>query len=121
MWNILRREPLAGCHFRRQVRLGRYYVDFASHAVKLVIEIDGGSHFTDAAGRHDAFRDAFLVTEGYRVLRFTTSEVLGNLRGVVEAILAHLPPPVPASPVHPPHQGEGWAGGAEREGDGEAR
>ncbi|MHB1111500.1 MAG: endonuclease domain-containing protein [Devosia sp.] len=109
MWNVLRRGPFVDYHFRRQVQLGRYYADFASHAAKLVIEIDGGSHFSDGALQYDAARDAFLVAEGYAVLRLTTAGVMNNLDGAAEAILAHLPPPVPAAPVHPPHTGEGGA------------
>jgi very-short-patch-repair endonuclease len=43
-WHLRYRLELPGTHFRRQVRLGRYIVDFASHQVRLVIEVDGGQH-----------------------------------------------------------------------------
>ncbi|MHB1101263.1 MAG: endonuclease domain-containing protein [Devosia sp.] len=92
MWNVLRREPFADYHFRRQVPLGRYYADFASHRAKLVIEIDGGSHFSGGALQYDAARDAFLAAAGYAVLRLTTADVMNNLDGAAEAILAHLTP-----------------------------
>ena len=32
-------------HFRKQVPMGRYVVDFACHAAKLVVQIDGETHF----------------------------------------------------------------------------
>src|ERR1700730_15056779 len=67
LWRNLRRLPLNGSHFRRQVRLGRYIVDFASHSARLVIEIDGGQHCENAA---DATRTRFIESQGYRVLRF---------------------------------------------------
>ena len=90
MWNILRREPLTGHHFRRQVRLGPYFADFASHSARLVIEVDGASHFTDRAQQRDAVREAFIEAEGYSLIRFNTSEVLNHLDGVVAALLARL-------------------------------
>jgi very-short-patch-repair endonuclease len=91
MWNVLRREPFHGFHFRRQVQLGRYYADFASHTAKLVIEIDGSAHFNDDAADYDANRGAFLHSQGYTVLRFTTSDVLNSLDAVAAALTARLP------------------------------
>ncbi len=88
LWTALRSEQLKPFHFRRQLPLGPYYADFAAHGPRLVIEVDGSSHFEDAAIAYDARRDAFLGTQGYRVLRVTTHDVLTNLDGVCEAILA---------------------------------
>src|ERR1700752_1104561 len=48
-WHLRHRLPVSNPHFRRQVRIGRYIVDFASHRAKLVIEIDGGQHAEQAA------------------------------------------------------------------------
>ena len=39
---------------------------------------------------HDQIRDAYLASEGYNVLRFWNSDVLGNIDGVLETILASL-------------------------------
>jgi very-short-patch-repair endonuclease len=96
-WHLRHRLPLSGTHFRRQVRIGRYIVDFASHAAKLVIEIDGGPHAEQASA--DAERTRFLEMEGYRVVRFWNNEVLTNIDGVLEAIqsaLAATPTPDPS-------------------------
>ncbi len=82
--------PLA--HWRKQVPLGPYFADFASHAARLVIELDGSQH-ADAA-EYDAERTAFLETQGYRVLRFWNNQVLGELDGVLTAIRAALPSPL---------------------------
>ena len=106
LWNVLRADPFAPFHFRRQVQLGPFYADFASHRARLVIEVDGSQHFTDGEIAYDARRDAFLRGQGYKVLRVTTLDVLTNLDGVHSAIAALLPHP-PASPVPPPHKGEG--------------
>jgi len=101
-WHLRHRLPVAGTHFRRQVRLGHYIVDFASHGLRLVIELDGGQHAVQA-GR-DSTRSKFLETEGYRVLRFWNNDVLANIDGVLEIIQsAILATPTPT----PPHKGEG--------------
>lgn len=88
MWNLLRMEPFRPFHFRRQVPLGPYYADFASHTARLVIEIDGASHTFGDAVAYDARRTAFIATQGYRELRFNTIDVLKGIEGVAEVVLA---------------------------------
>jgi very-short-patch-repair endonuclease len=90
LWNMLRMEPLDAVHFRRQVPIGPYYADFASHRARLVIEVDGSFHTTDHAIAHDTRRDVFIEGQGYRVLRFTTTDVLYHLDGVYLAIASAL-------------------------------
>ena len=88
---------MPGAHFRRQVRLGPYIADFASHNAKLVIEVDGGQHAEQS--ELDAARTRFLQTEGYRVLRFWNNDVLRNIDGVLEVIqraIAATPTPSPS-------------------------
>ncbi|MFZ3355072.1 MAG: DUF559 domain-containing protein [Xanthobacteraceae bacterium] len=101
-WNLRHRLALPASHFRRQVRLGHYIVDFASHGLKLVIELDGGQHAERT--ELDAKRTRFLEREGYRVLRFWNSDVMQNIDGVLEVIQSFiLATPTPT----PPHKGEG--------------
>jgi very-short-patch-repair endonuclease len=107
LWNLLRSESFKAYHFRRQVPLGRYYADFASHSAKLVIEVDGAHHFEDAALEYDRDRAAFIASQGYGVLRFNTVEVLNEQDAVAGAVFAALPPPTMLRMVPPPHKGEG--------------
>src|SRR6202020_280617 len=44
LWQHLRQPPFKQHHFRRQAPIGPYFADFASHQVKIVIEVDGGQH-----------------------------------------------------------------------------
>lgn len=88
LWNALRTEQLRPYHFRRQMPVGPFYADFASHRASLIVEVDGSGHFTDDATDSDTRRDAFLRSQGYRVLRVTSSDVLNRLDGVFAAILA---------------------------------
>jgi very-short-patch-repair endonuclease len=87
LWVLLRTEPFRAAHFRRQVPVGPYYADFASHTIKLIIEVDGSQHTTDEAIRHDRRRTEYLKSEGYRVIRFTSVEIFQSMDGVHGLIL----------------------------------
>ena len=90
LWRELRAGRLAEFRFRRQQPLGNYIVDFVCFESKLVIEVDGGQH--DEQRDYDNRRDAWLAEQSFRVLRFWNNEVMGNLEGVMETILAALSP-----------------------------
>ena len=70
LWQAIDRVPLLQTHFRRQVAIGPYVVDFACLSAKLLIEIDGPSHTGTNTAARDVIRTAWLQSEGYRVLRF---------------------------------------------------
>jgi very-short-patch-repair endonuclease len=102
LWQALRAHRFRGTAFRRQAPLGPYIADFVCHALKLVIEVDGGQ---PSGSVTDARRDKWMAREGYKVLRFWNNEVLGNLAGVLDRIgreIAAAPPPQPS-----PTRGEG--------------
>jgi very-short-patch-repair endonuclease len=86
LWFALRDRRLDGLKFVRQASIGRHVVDFVCRAARLAIEVDGGQHADSAS---DQVRDAFLTAEGYRVLRFWNSDVLRNIHGVLETIVAN--------------------------------
>jgi very-short-patch-repair endonuclease len=98
----VRGKQLGGHRFRRQVPLGPYIVDFACHAPRLVVELDGGQH-DEQAGQDAA---AWLESQGYRVLRFWNPDVLRETDNVVEMIWAALAHPAPP-PRPSPTRGEG--------------
>ena len=58
------------------------------HAAKLVIELDGGQHFSDQAEKKDAARSAVIEAQGFKVLRFSNQDVMTNRTGVLETIAA---------------------------------
>ena len=90
LWRALR-EAFPKAHFRHQVPLGRYTVDFAWHTAKLIIEVDGGQHGAAKGLTHDAARTLFLEGEGYRIIRFWNNEIDDNLEGVLTTIADSLP------------------------------
>ncbi len=95
LWTRLRLLRPMGYHFRRQAPFGPYVLDFICFAGKLVVEVDGDLHGTDAAMARDARRDAALAAQGFRVLRVSNADVMHNMDGVMEAIIAALPEPNP--------------------------
>jgi hypothetical protein len=103
LWQHLRTLKAEGFHFRRQVPIDQFIVDFACYFARLVIEVDGEQHSTDEGLRTDAARDAHLYFQGFNVLRFWNNEVLGNIEGVMDVIREALQAPYP----HPSPQGGG--------------
>jgi len=55
--------------------IGKFIVDFYCHQAKLIIEIDGGQHFSDKQLRQDTERTSWFEDKGFVVLRFTNREV----------------------------------------------
>jgi len=86
LWRYLKAHHIDGLGFRRQVPMRGYFADFACHSARLIVELDGESHDFESRQRSDLARDAWLRSQGYKVLRFTNEDVLTNLTGVVEAI-----------------------------------
>lgn len=76
VWELVRRKQL-GVVFKRQYIIDEYIVDFVCLDKHIVIEIDGGYHLTEEQQERDKNRDERLVALGYKVLRFSNSEVLG--------------------------------------------
>ena len=86
LWSRLRNRKLGGWKWKRQVPRGVYIVDFLCSEAGLVIEIDGGQHSEQIA--YDERRTAWLEAQGLRVLRFWNHQVLENVTGVCDDILA---------------------------------
>jgi very-short-patch-repair endonuclease len=86
LWSELRDHRLNGASFRRQVPIATYIADFVCHAAKLVIELDGGQHFSDVQEAADARRSVTIEAKGFRVLRFSNHDVMINRAGVLETI-----------------------------------
>ena len=82
LWSRLRRRQLQGVQFYRQKPIGAYIVDFYAPKAKLVVEVDGSQHLGLEHGPNDAVRDAYLASEGLRVLRFSNMQVLQEIDAV---------------------------------------
>jgi very-short-patch-repair endonuclease len=108
LWRNLSNGQLAGLKFRRQEVIARFIADFMCSSRSLIVEVDGDTH--DEA--KDRLRDDELERIGFRVLRVTNAEVMGNAEGVLTAIALaasgrssrHNPHPNPSP------EGEGLSG-----------
>jgi very-short-patch-repair endonuclease len=88
LWKRLRGKQIGGLQFYRQKIIGNYIVDFFCPKASLVIELDGGQHYTDDGILRDAERDRYLKTQGLQILRFSDRDVFINTEGVLKQILA---------------------------------
>jgi very-short-patch-repair endonuclease len=87
LWLKLRGRQLDGWKFRRQHPIGEYIVDFYCPAARLVVELDGSSHDDGTAFDYGQRRQAWLESQGYRVLRFRADYPEQNyLEGVWDTI-----------------------------------
>ena len=97
LWRHLRAHRLNGEKFRRQQPIGTYVVDFVHFGARLIIEADGGQH---NGAPHDEKRDAWLHSQGFKVMRFWNNEISTNLDGVLTVVMAALAEsPSPPSPL----------------------
>jgi very-short-patch-repair endonuclease len=90
LWQLLRNRQLLGFKFRRQHQFGDYVADFYCHD-SLVIECDGSIHDQNEQRHHDQNRDAYLISSGLRVLRFTNQQILDDAEMVLKEIAKCLP------------------------------
>ena len=89
LWGILRNHQL-GVKFRRQHGIGHYIVDFYCPELKLIIEVDGESHFFEDAQAYDKIRDKFMLELGLTTIRITNTAIMQNIDGVCEYLQQHV-------------------------------
>jgi very-short-patch-repair endonuclease len=92
LWTQLKYLNRQGHHFRRQAPIDGYIVDFTEFSHRLIIEVDGSQHGFTKGEASDRLRDEHFTKVGFRVLRFWNHEVDQSMDGVIDAILAALPP-----------------------------
>ena len=86
LWCIIRNRQFYGYRFRRQFPLGQYIVDFICREKKIIIEIDGGQHNEIKNIQYDNKRTEYLISEGYKVMRFWNNDIDKNISGVYEKL-----------------------------------
>jgi len=82
-YEYLRNYPL---RFQRQKAIGNYIVDFYCAKVGLVIELDGGGHYTHQQIEKEQFRTKELEAMNLSVLRICNADIDRNFIGVCEYI-----------------------------------
>ncbi len=79
-----------GVKFLRQHVIYDYITDFVALEQKLIIEVDGGYHYSPEQIEWDAYRTDDLMKFGFKVIRFTNEEVLENINMVMDRIIYEL-------------------------------
>ena len=82
-YDFLKEYPL---NFNRQKVIGKYVVDFYCYEARLVVELDGGGHYTAEQIEKDNIRTKELESMNLTVLRICNLDIDRNFRGVCEFI-----------------------------------
>jgi very-short-patch-repair endonuclease len=76
VWQWVRNRQICKQKFRREYPIPPYTADFCCVELKLILEMDGAEHFSEAGKERDRVRDEFLARQGYRVVRISGYEIL---------------------------------------------
>jgi isoleucyl-tRNA synthetase len=90
LWEHLRGRKLEEYKFRRQHAIHDFIVDFICLEKRVIVEVDGGYHNDPEIQLADKEREKILRQIGYKIMRFTNNEVLGDIQGVVKRIRLEL-------------------------------
>jgi len=85
LWKFILKSKKTGYTFNRQFPIDNYIVDFICRKLKLIIEIDGGSHLTKE-NNNDFERQKKIESLGYKFLRFTESDIVKELEAIIRSI-----------------------------------
>ena len=67
-----------------------YKVDIGNAALKMCVEVDGGSHAALSRREQDNRKDSVLRSLGYEVLRFTNQQVAADMSACIRSIISKL-------------------------------
>jgi very-short-patch-repair endonuclease len=98
IWQRIRRKQILGLQFYRQKPILNFIVDFYCPAANLVIECDGGQHYTEVGLEADQNRDYALSELGLITLRFSNHEILTEIDDVIELIFQTAQSRIPPNP-----------------------
>ena len=82
-YDFLRNYPI---RFQRQKSIGNYIADFYCAKARLVVELDGGGHYTSEQAEKDELRTKELESMNLLVIRICNLDIDRNFRGVCEYI-----------------------------------
>ncbi|MBQ6825572.1 MAG: endonuclease domain-containing protein [Clostridia bacterium] len=82
-YEFLRSCPI---RFQRQKAIGNYIVDFYCAKARLIIELDGGGHYTSEQIEKDKIRTKSLENMNLKILRICNLDIDRNFKGVCEYI-----------------------------------
>ena len=103
-YDFLRNHPV---RFQRQKAIGNYIADFYCAKARLIIELDGGRHYTTEQRIKDEQRTNDLNAMNLTVVRICNLDIDRNFRGVCAYIDRLVQNSLPQSPSVPAPSSEG--------------
>ena len=103
-YDFLRSYPV---RFQRQKAIGNYIVDFYCAKARLIIELDGGGHYTTEQTKKDNLRTKELESMNLSVLRICNLDIDRNFSGVCKYIDLTVKKSLPQSASQTPPSSEG--------------
>lgn len=88
LWKQIRRKQIKGYQFLRQRPIGNFIVDFVCLRSKLIIEINGPIHIQRK--NTDQFRQEQLEILGFKVLRFSNTEIKDEMSLVLQKVAVSM-------------------------------
>lgn len=88
-WSLVKGGAL-GQRCLRQHIIGDYIVDFLFRKSRVVVEIDGGYHFTDEQQKKDAIRTEWLESKNFKVIRYTNEQILFDTNNTINELKVSL-------------------------------
>jgi len=82
-YDFLRNYPV---RFQRQKAIGNYNADFYGAKARLILELDGGGHYTSEQARKDEQRTNDLNAMNLTVVRICNLDIDRNFCGVCEYV-----------------------------------
>ncbi|WP_017930033.1 endonuclease domain-containing protein [Robiginitomaculum antarcticum] len=97
LWHKLKAKQFFGLHFRKQHPIGPYITDFACVKIKVIIEVDGDSHYFEVGVKKDEIRTEYLNNLGWTVYRYSNDEIYHEVDSVLDDLYIKLEPHLAAS------------------------
>jgi very-short-patch-repair endonuclease len=93
LWVKLKNKQMCGERFLRQYSVDQYILDFYCPRLKLAIEVDGDSHYTQDGQEYDKERQNYIETLGIHFLHFTNTDICENIDDVCQTIWEKIEKP----------------------------
>ena len=90
LWERIRMRKIEGYKFRRQQPVLNYIADFYCHELKLIIEVDGGSHSSPERAEYDRKRERILNLNGYKIFHLSNKDIETNLNASLQKLKSYI-------------------------------
>lgn len=86
-------------NFQQEVKFGRYHADFLLPESKIIIECDSYWHESEYARKRDVRKDNFLQKLGYRIFRFSDTQIKKSINKCLKIIPLNIKRSDPLTPT----------------------